>query len=326
LKIFIDRGQLEDLGIMDFRVISAGLNIRSSGVVEPNNIIAVLPQNQIVTRIGNESDNDKWWQVRTTLMGRIIEGFVNKSFLASLLQTKDKVLWVVSYPSLEWFIDRATFIKATAVAIRTDNDMETAISAFHAKGIKVYGWRWPSAQRARALKEAKRVVELLSRGLDGYYVDPEGEEGKHYDWDQPDLDKIAEEFCHQITMTSPSKVFGTTSHFRGGKIFTQLPWKVFIKYSNILLPQAYWRVKQGTVSGGNPEKNYLTALDEWQLLGGARNLIVPMAGELEHANAAEIESYAEAAKMQGVSSLHFYTATEAVKSDVWKAIANLQIA
>ncbi len=308
---------------MNFRVISAGLNIRLSGVVEPNNIITVLPQNQIVTRIGNESDSDRWWQVRTTLMGRIIEGFVNKSFLASLLQTTEKVLWVVNYPSLEWFIDRATFIKATAVAIRTDNDMETAISAFHAKGIKVYGWRWPSAQRDRALKEANRVVELLSRGLDGYYVDPEGEEGKHYDWDQPDLETTAEEFCQKITIASPGKPFGTTSHFRGEKVFSKLPWKVFIKYSNVLLPQAYWRVKQGTVSGGNPQKNYLTAIDEWQSIGGSRNLIVPMAGELEHVNGAEIESYAEVAKAQGVSSLHFYTATKTTKSEVWKAVANL---
>lgn len=312
--------------MVDFRVISAGLNIRSSEVLEPNNIIAVLLQNQIVTRIGSEADSDKWWQVRTSLMGRIIEGFVNKSFLASLLQTTDKVLWVVNYPSLEWFIDRAIFIKATAVAIRTDNDMETAISAFHAKGIKVYGWRWPSAQRDRALKEANRVVELLSKGLDGYYVDPEGEKGKHYDWNQPGLDEIAEEFCKKITISSPSKPFGTTSHFRGAKVFTKLPWNVFIKYSNILLPQAYWRVEQGSVSGGNPQKNYLTAIDEWQLLGGSRGLIVPIAGELEHVNVAEIERYAEAAKMQGVSSLHFYTATESVKSDVWKVVANLQIA
>jgi hypothetical protein len=37
----------------DFRVIPAELNLRSSGVVAADNIIAVLPQGQIVTRIGN---------------------------------------------------------------------------------------------------------------------------------------------------------------------------------------------------------------------------------------------------------------------------------
>lgn len=310
---------------MDFRVISAGLNIRSSGFVEPNNIIAVLPQNQIVTRIGNESDSDKWWQVRTTLMGRIIEGFVNKSFLTDLRQTTGKVLWVVNYPSLEWFIERATFIKATAVAIRTDNDMETAISAFHAKGIKVYGWRWPSAQRDRALKEANRVIELLGKGLDGYYVDPEGEPGQHYDWNQTGLETLAEEFCKKITAASPGKPFGTTSHFRAAKIFAKLPWKPFIKYSNILLPQSYWRVEGGSVNGGDPKKNYRTSITDWEASGGSRNLIVPMAGELAHITATEIKSYAEEATAQGISSLHFYTATPAIKLDVWKAIADLEL-
>lgn len=73
--------------MMDFSVISARLNVRSSGLVEPNSILAVLPQNQIVTRIGGKSDNDKWWQIRTTSMGHLIEGSVSSSFLASLLQT-----------------------------------------------------------------------------------------------------------------------------------------------------------------------------------------------------------------------------------------------
>ena len=69
----------------DFRVISAGLNLRSSGVVAPDNIIAVLPQGQIVTRIGSESDSEKWWQVRTILGGRSLDGFVSKSFLSVVL-------------------------------------------------------------------------------------------------------------------------------------------------------------------------------------------------------------------------------------------------
>src|SRR5688572_30432923 len=69
----------------DSRVISAGLNLRSSDVVAPNNIIAVLPQGQIVTRIGSESDSEKWWQVRSILGGRSLNGFVSKSFLSPVL-------------------------------------------------------------------------------------------------------------------------------------------------------------------------------------------------------------------------------------------------
>ena len=305
----------------DFRVISTGLNLRSSSEVAPDNIIAVLPQGQIVTRIGSESDSEKWWRVRTTVGGRTLEGFVSKSYLSVVLQLEEKVLWVVNYSNLDWFVERATFVKATAVAIRTDNDLDTAISSFHAKGIKVYGWRWPSAERERALKEAKNVVDLLGKGLDGYYVDPEGESGKHFDWNKKNLDAVAENFCKIITSASTGKPFGTTSHFRGKKVFDQLPWNIFFKYSNIFLPQAYWKASFGTIGSGKPEENYRRSLDDWEATGAPRDKIVPMAGELEYSTAAQITNYAEEAKKQGITSLHFYTATKDVKSAVWDAVA-----
>ncbi len=307
----------------DFRVIPSGLNLRSSGVVAPDNIIAVLPQGQIVTRIGSEPDSETWWQVRTTVGGSTLEGFVSKSFLSAVLQLKEKVLWVVNYPSLAWFVERTTFVKATAVAIRTNNDLAMAISTFHDKGIKVYGWRWPSAERERALKEAKKVVDLLGKGLDGYYVDPEGEPGKHYDWNQKNLEPVAEDFCKTITAVSTGKAFGTTSHFRGKKVFDKLPWGSFFKYSNVFLPQSYWKSERGLINGGDPKKNYSESIDEWTAIGAPKDKIVPMAGELEFSTPAQIKEYAEEAKKQGVASLHFYTARESVKSAVWDAVAKV---
>jgi hypothetical protein len=305
----------------DFRVIPAGLNLRSSGVVAPDNIIAVLPQGQIVTRIGSELDSETWWRIRTIVGGSTLEGFVSKSFLSAVLQLEEKVLWVVNYSDLDWFVERATFVKATAVAIRTDKDLDKAIATFHAKGIKVYGWRWPSAERERALKEAKNVVDLLGKGLDGYYVDPEGEPGKHYDWNQKNLESVAEDFCKTITAVSTGKPFGTTSHFRGKKVFDKLPWGSFFKYSNVFLPQSYWKSEGGLINGGDPKKNYLESLDEWEAIKAPRDKIVPMAGELAFSTAKQIEEYAQLAQAQGVSSLHFYTATKDVKADVWNAVA-----
>ncbi|AVH68507.1 hypothetical protein [Nostoc sp. 'Peltigera membranacea cyanobiont' N6] len=307
----------------DFRVIPTGLNLRSSGEVVPDNIIVLLPQGQIVTRIGSEPDSEKWWQVQTVLGGSTLQGFVSKSYLSAILQLQEKVLWVVDYDTLNWFVDRATYVKATAVAIRTDNDLDQAIPAFHAQGIKVYGWRWPSAERVRALKEAQNVVDLLNKGLDGYYVDPEGEPGHHYDWNQKNLESIAEDFCKAITAASTGKPFGTTSHFRAKKVFDQLPWNSFFKYSNVFLPQAYWKSAGGLINGGDPEKNYHQSLDEWEITGASRDKIVPMAGELEFSTAAQINKYAQEAQKQGVASLHFYTATKNVKSEVWDEVAKV---
>src|SRR5262249_35264002 len=150
-------------------------------------------------------------------------------------------LWVVNYNNLNEFIDRAVSIKATGVAIRTDNNLAKAIAEFHRHGIAVYGWRWPSAKRDAAMKEADKVISLLANGLDGYYVDPEGAHGKPWDWDQAGLEQLADEFCGTIKSAAPEKPLGTTSHYRGRRTFAALPWSTFFKYTDVFLPQAYWR-------------------------------------------------------------------------------------
>ena len=238
------------------------------------------------------------------------------------MPAREKVLWVVNYDKLDDFVKRSVAVGATAVAIRTDNDLIKAIAAFHAKTIKVYGWRWPSAKRDPCMKEAAKVVDLLSKGLDGYYVDPEGEPGKPYDWDQKGLDKLAEDFCKEITSAAPAKPFGTTSHYRGKRTFSKLPWASFFKFSTVLLPQAYWRSTGGTIGHGIPEDNYRVALDFWEQTGGDRSKIVPMAGELASSTAGEIAAYAKEAAAQHIDTLHFYTYENGVKESVWKAVAN----
>jgi hypothetical protein len=236
-----------------------------------------------------------------------------------------KVLWVVNYDTLKGFVERATSVKATAVAIRTDNDLASAISAFHDKGIEVYGWRWPSAMRDPALKEADKAAGLLAKGLDGYYVDPEGAKGKPYDWDQNGLEKLAADFCKLVRSGAPDKPFGTTSHYRGKKVHGKLPWASFFKYSTVLLPQAYWRFEDGDIGHGIPGDNYRASLDFWESTGAPRNKIVPMGGSLGYVTAAEINAYVKEAKAQKIPSLHFYAAREGVNSSVWNAIANASV-
>ncbi|BAY41978.1 SH3 type 3 domain-containing protein (plasmid) [Nostoc sp. NIES-2111] len=317
----------------NFRVTSSGLNLRSFGEVTPDNIIAVLPQGQIVTRLGSETDSEKWWRVQTVVGENTLEGFVSKSYLSPLIELTEKVLWVVGYDDLDWFVDKAVKVKATAVAIRTSNDdLEQAISIFHSKAIKVYGWRWPLAQKkdskaTRKLgtqEEAARVVALIDKGLDGYYVDPECDNPADSNcWDKNGLETLAEEFCETITGKLAGKPFGTTSHFRGKATFGKLPWKTFFKFSNVFLPQAYWKASFGIIGSGKPDENYRRSLDMWETTGAPRDKIVPMAGELEFSTPAQIKEYAQEAQKQGVASLHFYTATKNVKSEVWDALAKL---
>jgi hypothetical protein len=308
-----------------FKVISEGLNLRSSNIIDPDNIVSVLTKGQIVTRIGNESNSERFWRVNAEIGSDVLTGFVSHSFISLV----EKVLWVVEYDDLNWFLNKAVKINATAVAIRTSaSDLEKAIPAFHDKDIKVYGWRWPVAKEiddktTRKLgtkEESARVVALIEKGLDGYYADPEGSE-KSNNWNKAGLENIARDFCITISQKLNGKPFGTTSHFRGVDLFDELPWKVFFEYSTVFLPQAYWNTADGTVAGGDPSKNYLESLDCWERTGAPRNKIVPMAGELAFSSPKQIDEYAEEAANQGITSLHFYTANKNVNDNVWKAIA-----
>jgi len=235
----------------------------------------------------------------------------------------EKILWVVNYDNVQTFAKVAVHTGATGVAIRTDNDLGRALDVFHALGIKVYGWRWPSAQRDAAMREADRVATAFHGGLDGYYIDPEGEPGQPYDWDRDGLDALADEFCTAITQASEGRVVGVTSHYRAKAVFRRLPWATFFRHADVFLPQAYWRVAGGPVGSGRPADNYLAAIESWAAAGAERARIVPMAGEVARVRPPELAEYAQAARQQAVNALHFYAFGPQVPPAVWSAIAAL---
>lgn len=237
-------------------------------------------------------------------------------------QATEKVLWVVGNNSLAQFIQRAVAANVTAVAVRTsnDNNIPQAITAAHAANLKIYGWRWPSANAGPAMAEADRVVTFLNQGMDGYYVDPEGEQGQPFDWNQNGLEQLANDFCVRVKQAAGTKPLGVTSHFRAREIFPRLPWAAFFQHADVLLPQAYWRVAGGAVGNGNPTENYNRSIQAWVQSGGVQAKIVPMAGELRRVSGPEITQYVAAARNAGIQSLHFYTDEPGIDSGVWDAI------
>jgi hypothetical protein len=173
------------------------------------------------------------------------------------------------------------------------------------------------------MAEAGKAGALLAQGMDGYYVDPEGERGRPWDWDQDGLEDLAEAFCRKITTAAPGKPFGVSSHYRGKTVFPRLPWHSFFKYATVLLPQAYWRVSGGPVGHGIPKENYDKSIQSWVATGGDRAKIVPMAGEIAQATAEEIGQYARTAAGLDIQELHFYTHEPAVKESTWDAIGQI---
>lgn len=240
------------------------------------------------------------------------------------MAAKAKILWVVHYDDLDEFHDQALEAGVTGVAIRTDNDMEAAIPRLHASGLAVYGWRWPSARRDPAMKEARQASHLLrDEGLDGYFIDPEGAPGKPWDWDQNGLSQLAADFCAEVRSGGPDKRIGLTSHYKARSIYPRLPWNEFLAVADVLLPQAYWRVAGGNVYHGDPAQNYRLAIRHWTAAGGDPARIVPMAGEIALTTSAKVRAYADEAAVQGRDELHFYTTTADVPQAVWAQIASL---
>ena len=233
----------------------------------------------------------------------------------------EKILWVVDYNSLPQFIQRAVAARVTAVAVRTSNNMPDAIAAAHAANLKIYGWRWPSAQTNGAMAEANRAATLLTQGMDGYFADPEGEPGQPFDWNKPGLDNLANQFCTTIKSAAGTKPLGVTSHFLAKQRFPNLPWAAFFQHADILLPQAYWRVAEGPVHHANPVENFRDSIQAWIQAGGAREKIQPMAGELRRVSGAEIGQYVGEARAQGIATLHFYTDEPGIDPGVMAAIA-----
>lgn len=72
-----------------FVVNTNGLNFRSAPVVDPSNILAVLPNGHVVTKL--EVDSDNWWKVSTIINAQETAGFVAQRFLDPV-ETEYKVI------------------------------------------------------------------------------------------------------------------------------------------------------------------------------------------------------------------------------------------
>jgi hypothetical protein len=241
----------------DFRVIPAGLNLRSSGVVEPGNIIAVLPQGQIVTRIGSEPDSEKWWRVRTTVGGNTLTGFVSRSFLSAVIQLKDQPPKAMAGHGT-YIYNAAATIKQygspeEVAAAMHELDMQHAwvrihgrsemhaleptrslIQALKAAEIYVAGWGWCQGDKAK--EEAQLALNALDRfELEHYIADIEqGVSGAH--WTETEINQFFTELRSGLSNTA--KVALSTHAFiiwHGPELMETAE-----KYVDYFAPQVYW--------------------------------------------------------------------------------------
>jgi hypothetical protein len=239
-----------------------------------------------------------------------------------------KVLWIVSLESSDDERDFSQHVDAAGidtVCIRTDSPMFPGIiSRFHQKRKTVWAWRWPAVDPSQpgtyyALKQAEYVANvLIPAGLDGYIVDPESDHaGDVNDWNQASLAPIAQQFCSTIKNAAQGRrfLFGTTSGctYPSPQGKPNIPWDAFFGASDALYPQCYWRMtvdQNGKdvpldINGGTPTKAIQRGVPIWKARANGKT-VIPMAGEIDLATAAEIAEYGQQLKQLNTNEAHFY--------------------
>lgn len=234
-----------------------------------------------------------------------------------------KILWIVGMGTASAesrLLDHAMASGADGVCVRTTNArLRDAIARFHARGLKVYGWRWPavrpttSAPHYFARDEAAHVAtQLIPHGLDGYIADPEADNNANavnY-WNKSSLAALARDYCSIIRAAGGANFpFGVTSGCIYPTNRPHIPWAEFVAASDALFPQTYWRAEINghatAINGGTPEAAIARGLHSWNSIAQGKP-IVPMAGEIDLTTSAELARYGDKVKELPVDQFHFY--------------------
>jgi hypothetical protein len=250
-----------------------------------------------------------------------------------------KVLWVVD-GDMNDLLDRADFVRAQAVCVRTTNAwLKASIKTMKQRGFDVYAWRWPSVDPASdsnhhyADSEANFVVDLISEGLDGYIVDPEADEGRATDnWNDASFADLANSFCNKIKLAGRAKnphfLFGTTSGCDYPKIMPNIPWSTFVAHSDAVYPQIYWAPNFIKAHRTNPDDAWRIGMGAWSRVVPSGMTIVPILGEIEVNKDSDIARFGQIMNEHNMADeVHFYTFTgnmmNAKFTPMWQALRNL---
>jgi hypothetical protein len=259
---------------------------------------------------------------------------------------RTKALWaqaIVDAASLARLDQHLTATGANLLCIRTDSPyIAQLITQLHAKGIGVFGWRWPHARpndpnnpagdSVFAPNEMNRVIGLINQGLDGYIFDIESNgDGAPNDWEKPpNRAQVATAMVAGIAQAFKNRnkayTLGLTSHQRGFSNYPNIPWQPFLDECNALFPQSYWRADKGNgAKACNPASydysthpphavgsvdqalhNGFTDYANKKNNNGNVLSIIPVGGEIGCTKLGEMTLFGSLLEKQSVTEAHFY--------------------
>jgi hypothetical protein len=252
-----------------------------------------------------------------------------------------KVLWTYDNADPAALIERANFVRAQAICIRTTVPwLSASLPSLKSQGFAIYGWRWPAVDNREtqghyyADEEAKFAVSLIQNGLDGYIVDPESDTGRPVDdWNEPKLPNnstdtlqtLAARFCDTIKLAgrrkNPNFLFGITSGCRYPTQNPRIPWAEFLAHSDAAFPQLYWA--PNIRNRNTPAEAYAQGIESWRTVVPSGMRIIPIIGEIATVEAAEIASYSTLIQQNNIQEIHYYTYETGVPQQNWDALRAL---
>jgi hypothetical protein len=263
-----------------------------------------------------------------------------------------KALWVedlttspgqANDPNLTRLLGHISATGVNLICVRTSAaHLADLIPTFKQLHLKVYAWRWPHARpnsygpagdSAYAPNETNTVLNLISKGLDGYIFDIESEnDGAANDWDSKgpaNRAQVATTMVNAIAgafrARGTSYTLGLTSHQWGFSDYQNIPWQAFLNECNVLFPQTYWRrdTSSSATKACQPEADdYSTGqtigTPEQALYNGFTDYankrdkngkvlpIIPVGGEIGCLKSGEATHFGNLVTQRGLTEVHFY--------------------
>ena len=240
-----------------------------------------------------------------------------------------KVLWIVDGDQNK-FLERAKYVRAEAVCIRTTNAwLKGSVQDIKKQGLDVYAWRWPSvdpnsnARHHYVEDEIDFVEGLIAEGLDGYIVDPESDDGRDSDdWNDAKWAGLADHFCDAIKSAgrkkNPDFLFGTTSGCDYPVVKAKIPWSTFLAYSDAVYPQIYWAPDYITAKRTTPDAAWKIGMAAWKKIVPASMPVHPILGEIGTNTPDEIARFGQIMiDNKNTDEVHFYTYEDQLVAPAW---------
>ncbi len=133
------------------------------------------------------------------------------------------------------------------------------VAALKAKNIQVWGWHYvygidPNAEADRAIQRVKQL------NLDGYIIDAEVE------YRDTEKQPAAYKFMRRLRSGLPNTPIALSS-YRYPSLHPSLPWKEFLQFCDINMPQVYW------LNSHNPVDQLKRSVTEFQKITPYRPVI-----------------------------------------------------